>query len=214
MFKHHFYSIPFTFLSLFLLLFLNTSAFATCISWREVAVNLTPRNELEIKWRVEETLGTFAYRVERSIDNVSFTVLGEISGLQQMEGDIRYSWNDASPLFGKVFYRIRQIKGGGEECLSPTIDFTYIDNGIQQAEMYPNPCIDYLHLSFYASRYSELSLVFVNEAGILVRQETVKVSLGFNTLLINVLSLPPGIYTVDLKNRELAVRRRLVIQSY
>ncbi len=209
MFRLYFFSTFFT-----LLLLSSPPVFATCISWEEVSVNLTPRNQLEVKWRVEEAFGTFAYRIERSIDNINFTVLGEISGLQQMEGTIHYSWHDENPVFGKVYYRIRQIRTDGGECLSPVVNFTYIDTGIQQAQMYPNPCVDYLHLSFYASLYSELSLVFVNEAGILIRSEIIKVNLGFNTLLVNLVGLPPGLYTVDLRNKEIAVRRRLIIQPY
>jgi hypothetical protein len=210
--KQRFLSIPILSLSLFFLI--PNSLYASCVNWEEVLVNLTLRNELEVTWRVQELLGTEVYKIERSIDNVTFISIGEISGLQLVEGNIKYSWNDKNPLFGKVYYRLRQVRVNGEECVSPVLDFTFIDNGIQQAEMYPNPCTEYLHLSFYASKYSELSLVFANEIGVLVRVEVVKVNLGFNSLIVSVSDMAPGLYTVDLKNKELAVRRRLFIQPY
>ena len=193
------------------LILINNTAIANCPVWQEVAANLTPRNELRVNWRIVETLTTQIYRVERSTDKVKFETIGELSGLQQLDGEIRYSWDDKNPLLGTIYYRIRQIKTTGEECLSPTLEFTYVDSGIQRAEMFPNPCTDYLHLTFYASKYSELSLVFVNDTGVLMRSQTVKVSLGFNSLLISTEGLPTGLYTIDLRNKELAVRRRLLI---
>lgn len=189
----------------------SLSAKPPCLNWQNLSISLTKRNDLLLEWRISETYNTAAYRIERSVDNVAFEVQGEISGLAQLNGEITYRWDDPAPLLGKAYYRIRQIKKNAPDCLSPTIDFTYIDDGIQSAEMYPNPCSDYLHLNFYASRYSELTLVFINEAGVEVRKETISVVLGLNSQIINIQNMPTGFYTIDLKNKELAIRRRLFI---
>ncbi len=198
---------------LFFVFFANNSLHADCANWIEMTVNLTPNNHVQVAWRIFENRTTQLYRIERSSDNVKFETVGELSGLQLFDGDNRYKWDDTNPLLGKTFYRIRQIKTTNEECLSPVSYFTYIDDGIQKAQMYPNPCTDYLHLTFYASRYSELTLIFIDDSGVLVRSEIVKVSVGFNSLTISTKGLSTGVYTVDLKNKELAVRRRIIVQA-
>ncbi len=191
----------------------NNSLLANCTDWLEVTTNLTPNNQVQVAWRVIENRTTQLYRIERSVDNLKFEAVGEISGLQLFTGENRYKWDDENPLLGKTFYRVRQIKTTNQECFSPTTYFLYVDDGIQQAQMYPNPCTEYLHLTFYASRYSDLNLVFIDDSGVVARAELIKVTVGFNSLIISVKGMPTGIYTIDLKNKEIAVRRRLIIQG-
>ncbi len=183
-----------------------------CVQWGDISAVLTPKNKVEIYWSATEQQQTVAYEIQQSFNNQEFNTIGIISGLSRYEGSFRYTWYDDEPKLGDNYYRIKHIAPNGDICYSTIILLSISNRGIQSAEMYPNPCGNTLTVSFYASRYDTVTVNFYNMQGQLAVSRLYDIQLGSNKLLINCSDVPPALYDIEVKSREVAVRKKIIIR--
>jgi hypothetical protein len=201
---------------LFITLSLVISSFTSlsaqpCADWGNFKTTIKEGNKVNIWWENNETRQTFAYEIEASYDGRKFERIGTLTGLQNYEGATPYSFDHEKPFLGNNFYRLKRIMTNKDSCYSPTLSMFLNANGIQAAEMFPNPVHDYLKISFFCARFDTIFLAFYDAAGFLSIQERLPTTIGRNVLYYNVENIENGVYSVELKNKEVAVRHRIVV---
>lgn len=97
----------------------------------------TDRNNISLAWATASELNFDYFSIEKSMDGFSFLEIGRVQG--QGTTDIRhdYSYVDAFPSVGKLYYRLKTVDFDGyEEYFDiESIDFT----GQKSFILYPNP---------------------------------------------------------------------------
>lgn len=93
-----------------------------------------------VEWTVANESATLYYEVEKSVDGVSFTVLGRVKAATLSS----YSFLDASPVMGMNYYRIKGVSTNGQVQYSSIAtaqlqSATAAANGPSLVSVYPNP---------------------------------------------------------------------------
>ena len=82
--------------------------------------------------------------------------------------------------------------------------------------MSPNPCFNYLKISFFSAKYENIVVNFYDLLGRVAYQHPYDISFGYNSLFLNLENVSEGNYTVEIKNKEITLlgKKALVIEQY
>jgi hypothetical protein len=143
-----------------------------------------------INWSTTNEIAISKYIVEKSNDGVSFTTLGTVLANNSILTN-NYTYNDASILVSKVYYRIKTIELDGTAKYTKILSLNAKPkNGIQ---VYPNPAASFVTVvTEKASKANNLQIV--DAQGKIVK--TVLVEAGAIQTSIFIGNLPTGNYFV------------------
>ncbi len=114
-----------------------------------------------ISWKTATTESVSHFEVERSADGRVFTAIGT----QLPDGNrTDYSFDDAQPLAGTAYYRLRLVESG-TAAYSQTVSLTRTGSSGITLSIYPNPATSELHVE--ASAAGSISLKDVSGKTIL-----------------------------------------------
>jgi Secretion system C-terminal sorting domain len=198
---------------IFLFAFFPYCMHAQCDVWGNFKTTLKGNSSIQVWWENTEMRTTAAYQVEYSPDGVKFRGIDTLTGLQGYEGKTAYTAEHAQPTLGYNYYRIKRIMTNGDSCFSKKLVLFLDASGIQSAEMYPNPVHDYLQIAFFASRFDAINLTFYDTSGRVAASEHLPATVGKNVIFYNVQNVDAGVYSVELKNREVAIRHKIVVMK-
>ncbi len=94
--------------------------------------------DIMVEWTVQNELNIVHYEVEKSIDGVSFSSIGNTNA---RGGNVGYSLLDENPVIGNNYYRIRSVDNAGNVKYSRMIK-VIIGKGKPSIAVYPNPVND------------------------------------------------------------------------
>jgi hypothetical protein len=99
----------------------------------------------ELKWVTLTELNNTYFDVERSTDGEHFSSIGQVKGAGTSYDKKEYSFEDASPVKGTDFYRIRQVDVNGKTTTSDvqSVRMNCQDDNI---DVYPNPTTGILYI--------------------------------------------------------------------
>jgi hypothetical protein len=198
---------------IFLFVFFPYYMQAQCDAWGNFKTTLKGNNNVQIWWENTETRATAAYEIEYSADGIKFRGIDTLTGLQGYDGKTAYTTEHEQPTLGYNYYRIKRIMTNGDSCISKKLTLFLDASGIQSAEMYPNPVKDYLQIAFFASRFDAINLTFYDSSGRVAVSERLPANVGKNIIFYNVQHVQAGVYSVELKNREVAIRHKIVVMK-
>ncbi len=121
----------------------------------EVGANLLPVNLLSfssvlnngsvsLAWQTVNEVEFSHYEVEKSIDAVSFTSIGEVPG-KNIPGVNNYSFSDDKLITGNSFYRLKMVNDDGSSSYSGILNVTV--KATTHISVYPNPVTNSVVLS-------------------------------------------------------------------
>lgn len=95
------------------------------------------KNQVDLNWTTETEINNDYFTVERSADNINFSVLDQVDGFGNSTTRHKYSYVDAQPLKGISYYRLKQTDYDGKSEYLPTA----VVNNVAKSELlvYPNP---------------------------------------------------------------------------
>ncbi len=120
------------------------------VIWLSFDAARTGKNEITLLWTTAAEFNNDKYIMERSLDQKQFFPIGEVAAAGTSVLRNSYHYIDQLPedleRSGKVFYRLKQVDVDGSFSYSETraLDLGTIKLAIV---IYPNPCIDQLHVS-------------------------------------------------------------------
>jgi hypothetical protein len=154
---------------------------------RDEAVSLT--------WKVSEIAGCDHYAVERSSDGRLYTEIARKAAGNTEGATLRYDHQDAAPLTGQSYYRIRQTDRDGKHSYSPVAG---IYNGMLSPEFaINNPARDNLVIRWNAYQQAAGYIKIMSTSGQMVMGQ-VKQNESLTSLDIS--ALKPGLYLLRVQS--------------
>ena len=132
--------------------------------------------------------------IEHGLNGIKYDSIGFVAAKGINGNGATYAFVHSNPADGKNYYRLKQIDIDGKINYSP-IRFVDFSKEVY-VKSYPNPTSDILNINT-GYNFKNASLKINSYNGQLVKQQVVN---GSGTVTINVKDLPPGLYTISIKD--------------
>ncbi len=155
---------------------------------------LNTSNTVDLKWVVDNQVNINYYEVQRSIDNILYKKITVVNANNL--NSFTYDCNDAQPIIGKNYYRLKIVENDGRINYSQIVVVNFIKN--QSLSIYPMPVGSTLNIVNFNASLVNTKAQIINSSGQLVKEILIK-----NTYeTIDVSSLTPGNYFIKTINGE------------
>lgn len=148
-----------------------------------------------LNWQAECSSTQATFEIERSADGRNFTSINTITASQARCAQ-PFSYDDASPLAGTNFYRIKMIDIDGRATYTAIVKVGSQVKDMQLAGVLPNPVSNTAQLSITTSKKDKVELAIVNIEGKVVSKSTVQVQSGSTIVNLDVAGLTVGAYFI------------------
>ena len=91
------------------------------VQMRDFSASLTPEQYVKLTWESAVETRSKNFIIERSIDQIKFTSLGQITAATNSTTKKAYSFTDQKPIFGKNYYRLKFYDEAGKEFTYKTL---------------------------------------------------------------------------------------------
>jgi hypothetical protein len=152
-----------------------------------------------LQWNVASELNADRYEVERSLDAVSFTKIGEVKATGNSQTEIKYNFTDENPAQGQNYYRLKQLDKDGKYIYTPVRVLNFSDNA-ELVNIYPNPSSGKVTVSLtsaYMNSNAALNVINMNGA---VVYHVKLVDYKLPTLEMDLNNLASGTYMIHLNS--------------
>ncbi|WP_345122757.1 T9SS type A sorting domain-containing protein [Hymenobacter antarcticus] len=161
-------------------------------------------------WRTASERNNDHFEVERSLDGRGFTPVERIPGAGNSSQPLAYAWTDARSgrLAEVVYYRLRQVDGGGTAAYSPVraVKFGPLARPARLV-LYPNPAASKVTLDLSLVPAGTYAIQILNATGQTVRTERLRAGQVHE---LDVTALAAGLYEVHVQGAGLSLNSRLV----
>ncbi len=158
-----------------------------------------------LRWYATFETSFRKYEVERSIDGMSYTKIGEVAGRNLAT----YDFTDYDlPLSNRVYYRLKMIDADGQYRYSKTVSLQ-LGNLFSSALVYPNPTTDKLTIKLEKALTSNGLLLITDMSGRTVLQQVI--SAGNTTIPVIVKQLSAGRYFIRMAAGNILVNQSFVV---
>ncbi|MFA1771720.1 T9SS type A sorting domain-containing protein [Rufibacter glacialis] len=167
------------------------------VSLTSFTAAVTKGSRILLNWATASEKDNQAFLVERSADGKNFTAIGTVKGGGNSNVPLNYSFQDAQPLAGISYYRLKQVDFDGTTEYSKVVSVKNLNAGSTTATKvtaYPNPFQATLSLELNVQEAAEVKITLTNTAGQVVQQKTVHAAGTATYTLDNLQNAPAGIY--------------------
>ena len=159
-----------------------------------------------IAWTSQTEENSRQYILERSGNGTNFVQLATIPSRGAGQS---YSFTDATPLEGKNFYRLSQQDADGRLTHYPILPLQF-SKGASSLHLYPNPAKDTLYIQWVSEDKGPVTFSLTNAAGKTVQAFIFQKTDEEWNQMLDISSLPPGLYFVEVKGKNGEVKTRVV----
>lgn len=159
-----------------------------------------------LSWVVANENNIKNYDIERSFDGIGFSSIGSVNAKNLAEA--YYNFTDPDKINGNVYFRIKMIDKNGlykysnVQFLSSAIDF--------EVKSIKNPFTNIITAELIVPRDGLLNMSLYNGRGQLIKMQQVAVVKGINTVQLDKIDNPNGIYYLSLDFNNETIKRKLV----
>jgi hypothetical protein len=156
-----------------------------------------------LNWSTASELNTLKFEVEKSLDAVNFSYIGEKAAAGNSNVTINYTLNDEHPVLGSNYYRLKMIDKDGQYEYSEIInikvdDIPAANDGI--IKVYPNPTTGQINIVYQAANSQKLNLDVFNVIGQSMFNKIYELNAGLHTLVLDAAEYAKGVYILNLQN--------------
>jgi len=149
-----------------------------------------------LNWSAECSSSLATFEIERSADGKNFTTINSITASQARCAS-PFSYDDASPLAGTNFYRIKMVDIDGRISYTAIVKVGNQQKDIQLVGVLPNPVTNAAQLSIATTKKDNVELSVVSLEGKVVYKKSVQVQSGSSIVSLDVANLAPGAYFIN-----------------
>jgi hypothetical protein len=201
------------------------------ISWGIVPVELslftaeTIKDGIVLKWQTATETNNQGFEIKRSLDNISFNIIGFVPGFGTTTEPKNYSYSDQSVKSGTNYYRLKQIDYDGSYAYSDVldVDFKALNTYILE-QNYPNPFNPTTVIGFSVQNKSNVRITILSpigeEVAVLLNEE---IEPGFHQVEFsakggsasggNAYNLPSGVYFYQLRTGDFVETKKMVLMK-
>ncbi len=164
-----------------------------------------------LQWETASERNNDFFEVHRSGDALNWETINKIPGNGTSNQIISYQYLDLNPKQGRNFYRLRQVDYDG------AFEFSYIVSVItgqlpqlQIQQTFPNPTSGTLQISYITNNNVPVFYHLVDELGRTVTSGRINNQFGTNAFVLELSSIPAGVYMLWLENKSLVLSTKLL----
>ena len=165
-------------------------------------------NQKTLIWQTASEHNSSHFEIEKSIDGITWSVVGQISAAGNSNQLLSYSYSDYEKTNG--YYRLNQIDNDGKnDYFGPVAPFCETEQFVLKTT--PNPSKDLFNLQFYSNESETANLEMIDINGRVVYTNFLLIQNGINVFPINS-EFPQGVYYIKLirKNNETITIKQLI----
>jgi hypothetical protein len=169
------------------------------------------KNEYNLlKWQSDNGADLEHFQVERSTDARLFHKITTIAGNNE-SGIQSYSFQDATPGSGPVWYRIRSIDNRGKSVLSRAVMIS--GYSIDNADFtFSNPVRMTISVNSETNRIGNYDYYLISTAGYVIQKGRFNQSAGSSNKIALPAGMKPGIYFLCISGDHFLQHEKLFIQ--
>ncbi len=172
-------------------------------------------DKVQLDWKSEKEENFQAYVIERSVDGVTYTAVGQVAGKGELVNDYTFIDPLNNVNGNKVYYRLKMVDLDGrfEYSRVNTVSFTAI-RGIT-VQVTPNPSNGQVALKVVSGVKRLAMINIVDMQGRILMNKRISITDGTNLIMLSAEAnrLPSGTYTVLLNTGEEKLSAKMVIQK-
>jgi len=150
-----------------------------------------------LEWSTASETNNNYFTLERSIDGYNYSEISKITAAGNSNQLNKYSFTDMDNIISPIYYRLKQSDFDGA---SEDIGFTNVSCISDQnlsVEIYPNPAIDAINVSFNNENVSAILINIFNSKGELIKEDSFSGNQG-SICKINLSEENDGIYYMQV----------------
>ena len=152
-----------------------------------------------LTWITTTEINNKGFELQRSADGKNFSAITFVTTKAENGNSIsvlNYSYNDAKPLAGNNYYRLKQTDKDGKFTYSNIVTLGRKITEIMLSSVYPNPTDRELNLVISSPQSEKITIVITDVTGKVVTQVQAQLIMGSNQQRLNVQSLAAGTYLI------------------
>jgi hypothetical protein len=153
--------------------------------------------DVQVYWKMSDVSMIQQFVLERSTDLNHFISIATI----KRSSDLQYTFADVAPPYGVLYYRLKVYYVDGRIAYSAVVKLNRKEpDGLTLLSVSPNPTAGRVNLLLQASYQMHLSIAIYNSKGQKLISLVKQVQKGITQQLIDMQSLPAGIYFLRIGN--------------
>lgn len=165
-----------------------------------------------LNWTVDNQENVSKYAIERSLNNIDFDAIGEVSSDNQTSAKYNYTDNNAGNVAATVYYRLKIIDQNGATKYSNIISVGFGNITENYISAFPNPAKEKTLVVINSTTEEAAQLKIVDNTGRTVKLRTINVMKGRNNFEMNLNDLPAGLYFIDVTGKTITQKIKLIKQ--
>jgi hypothetical protein len=169
-------------------------------------------DHIQLDWATASEINNLRFDIERSVDAVNFTKIGELAGAGSTRGTNKYQYDDENVVSGTMYYyRLKQVDLDGQFNYSKIVQAVL--NGSDKMSMgalIPNPADQMTTISIKSLEAMPVSVSIFTVDGTRVKDIRYDVEQGISNLTIETADLAKGTYLIRLQTKTGTEIRKLI----
>jgi len=166
-------------------------------------------NKVTLTWKTAQEQNTSRFDIERSVDGLHWTVIGNQAAAGNSTTEKSYSFSDNTPVQNN-FYRIAEYDLDGRVHFTDT--FRTSCNATVAFSVWPNPVHDNIFINIVSGNASPATINIFDGKGALVKTKNANLLRGSNQLKLDMITLANGIYSVLVEWNDGQIKIRKSVQ--
>lgn len=165
-----------------------------------------------LTWKAKQELNLTDYIIERSNDGINFISIGkvDVKGAGMLE--VQYMFTDITPVYGKVYYRLRMAATEGGTKFSNVLFVQPGQLKLFEVSNIVNPITSKLSFQVTTYQSEKVDIQLMDRAGRSILNRKLNINKGGNAILLDVPSqLQTGSYLLRIVSKNTVINR--VIQK-
>jgi Secretion system C-terminal sorting domain len=175
----------------------------------QLAAVLNSNKTVTLTWSTAQEVNSDYFEVERSTDQVNWTVLGEVKAKGNSDVVNKYTYVDAYPPPGIVYYRLKMVDLDGKFQLSKIVHVSLSGSTVPLV-IYNNPFVDEINVKVNVSMADNLTLSLTDMTGRTILRTTYNALPGDNLITIVPTSATAGVYILSIQGNTYSQAAKLV----
>jgi hypothetical protein len=165
------------------------------------SINCKDENRTVLTWQTESEQNSNYFDIEKSVDGISWEVVGNVQAQGNSNSTHDYLWTDYSPYRGGVsYYRLRQVDFDGVYEIFGPVSSRCFGNKHNVLDVYPNPTDGNITMSYsWFNGEVGAALKLTDATGRLVQVQTVSLINGMNYYGFDLSSHAKGMYFITIE---------------
>lgn len=171
--------------------------------------------KIVVNWATQNEKNAAYFVIEKSVDGIIYNAVAEIKACGNCAEE-KYSYEDTKPVFGKNYYKIKQVDNDGTYTYTEIITCTYKGLKELRKDIFPNPATgEIVTLNLITPEEENdniyLSVISGNGSEVYTESYTSPNHVYYVEINIHEKQLSPGVYFISAIGNDVLFREKIVV---